>query len=118
MSATTSHPPDAWHLLRSAVATAASQHWRSLRAIAPQADPRTVAAEAVATRACSLVQSPVLWEALHQLQQQADGEPPDTSPIMPHEAAQLGREMEALSCAARTWADQAYHHRPRTANDH
>ena len=116
--------PDAWLLFRAILADTTAKHWRTLRRIAPTADPRCVAAEAVATQACQLVQSRLLWEALHHLETggSVDGLVERDGAITAPELRQLGRELEALDHAVMAWANGAYgpgnaSDRPTSAND-
>jgi hypothetical protein len=101
---------DAWPILRAAVASAAVQHWRALRRMAPAPDPRCVAAETVASQVCHLVQSPTLWEALHLLTAVLGGDkrPLAHTTLTGQELAQLSRQLEALDYAAAAWAGSAY----------
>ncbi len=105
--------PNLWPMMRGAVAAAAREHWHALRLIAPEPDPRTVAAESVATTAAALIQQPSLW-MLAELAHLIHDEPAKARRIMTREQlapvhiAQLGRQLDALDRSARAWTTLAY----------
>jgi hypothetical protein len=100
-------------MLRAAVAQAARDHWHALRLIAPNIDPRTLAAESVATTAAGLLGHPALWRVVHLAEALAD-RPHDArrlitaSKLSADELPPLLRQLDALDKTCRAWTDAAY----------
>ena len=105
--------PDLWPELRQAVADTARQHWAALRLIAPDVDPRTIAAESVATSATACIQDPALWQLLHltdaMLEQPARAKRLLLSAgLAPGSLTNLSHRLTLLDHAARAWTAEAY----------
>lgn len=102
-----------WPAMREAVAQTAHEHWHALRLIAPDIDPRTIAAETVATSATAVLQTPTLWRLLHTAEALADPRPRArrialSAGLTLDDLARLASRIEAMDRSARAWSAEAY----------
>ncbi len=102
-----------WPALRAAVADTAQQHWHALRLIAPVIDPRTIAAESVASAATATIQQSSLWRLLHLAEALADQPQRATrivaaSGLSADDVVKLTRHLDALDRTSRAWTQHAY----------
>lgn len=104
---------DLWPVMRAAVAETAQQHWHAMRLIAPVIDPRTIAAESVASAATAAIQQSALWQILHLTEAMID-QPKRATRILAaanvtaDDIAKLARHLDALDKTSRAWTQHAY----------